>query len=38
MGWGAGMGLQNMKKNSDEFKIESGLWEGATIEILINFP
>jgi anti-sigma regulatory factor (Ser/Thr protein kinase) len=38
MGWGAGMGLPNMKKNSDEFKIESVVGEGTTIEMIINFP
>jgi anti-sigma regulatory factor (Ser/Thr protein kinase) len=37
MGWGAGMGLPNMKKNSDEFKIESVVGEGATIEMVIHF-
>lgn len=38
MGWGAGMGLPNMEKNSDEFKIESVVGEGTTIEMIINFP
>lgn len=38
MGWGAGMGLPNMKKNSDEFKIESVVGEGTTIEMIIYFP
>jgi anti-sigma regulatory factor (Ser/Thr protein kinase) len=38
MGWGAGMGLPNMKKNSDEFKIDSVVGEGTTIEMVINFP
>ncbi|MCK5504096.1 MAG: ATP-binding protein [Thermodesulfovibrionia bacterium] len=37
MGWGAGMGLPNMKKNSDEFKIDSVVGEGTTIEMTINF-
>ena len=37
MGWGAGMGLPNMKKNSDEFKIDSVVGEGTTIEFTINF-
>lgn len=37
MGWGAGMGLPNMKKNSDEFKIDSVVGEGTTVEIIINF-
>lgn len=38
MGWGAGMGLPNMKKNSDAFKIDSVVGEGTTIEMKINFP
>ena len=38
MGWGAGMGLPNMKKNSDEFKIDSIVGEGTTIEMIMNFP
>lgn len=36
MGWGAGMGLPNMKKNSDEFKIDSVVGEGTTVEMVIN--
>ncbi len=35
MGWGAGMGLPNMKKNSDEFKIDSVVGEGTTVEMII---
>ena len=38
MGWGAGMGLPNMKKNSDIYKIDSVVGEGTTIEMVINFP
>jgi anti-sigma regulatory factor (Ser/Thr protein kinase) len=38
MGWGAGMGLPNMKKNSDVFKIDSVVGEGTSIEMTINFP
>lgn len=38
MGWGAGMGLPNMKKNSDAFKVDSVVGEGTTIEMKINFP
>ncbi len=38
MGWGAGMGLPNMNKNSDEFKIDSVVGEGTTVEMTINFP
>lgn len=37
MGWGAGMGLPNMKKNSDEFRIDSVVGEGTTVEMIINF-
>jgi anti-sigma regulatory factor (Ser/Thr protein kinase) len=37
MGWGAGMGLPNMKKNSDLFKIDSVVGEGTTVEMVINF-
>ncbi len=37
MGWGAGMGLPNMKKNSDEFKVDSVVGEGTTIEMTMNF-
>ncbi len=35
MGWGAGMGLPNIKKNADKFKIDSVVGEGATLEITI---
>lgn len=35
MGFGAGMGLPNIKKNSDEFKIESSIGEGTKLEITI---
>lgn len=31
MGFGAGMGLSNIKKNTDEMKIESKLGEGTTV-------
>lgn len=36
LGWGAGMGLPNMKKNSDVFKIDSVVGEGTTVEMIIN--
>lgn len=36
MGWGAGMGLPNIKKNSDTFKIDTVVGEGTTVEIKIN--
>jgi anti-sigma regulatory factor (Ser/Thr protein kinase) len=35
MGWGAGMGLPNMKKNSDIFKIDSVAGEGTTVEMTV---
>ena len=38
MGWGAGMGLPNMIKNSDAFKIDSVVGEGTSIEMTMNFP
>lgn len=33
MGFGAGMGLANMKKNSDILKIQSTVGKGTTVEI-----
>ena len=36
MGFGAGMGLPNMKKNSDEFKITSDVGKGTRIDIRIK--
>ena len=35
LGFGAGMGLPNMKKYSDELNITSRLGEGTTVEIVI---
>lgn len=35
MGWGAGMGLPNIKKNADEFHIDTVVGEGTTVEIKI---
>jgi serine/threonine-protein kinase RsbT len=35
MGFGAGMGLPNIKKNSDEFRIESTVGKGTTVSITI---
>lgn len=35
MGWGAGMGLPNIKKNADKLKIDSVVGEGTTLEIVI---
>lgn len=37
MGWGAGMGLPNMKKNSNKFNIDTVVGEGTTIEMVVNF-
>lgn len=37
LGFGAGMGLPNMKRFSDEFNIESEVGEGTTITIVVNF-
>ena len=34
MGFGAGMGLANMKKNSDFMKISSVPGEGTTVELI----
>jgi serine/threonine-protein kinase RsbT len=37
MGFGAGMGLPNIKKNSDEFRISSEPGKGTSLEIVVNF-
>ena len=36
LGFGAGMGLPNMKKNSDTLKIDSKVGEGTTILMRVN--
>lgn len=36
LGFGAGMGLPNIKKNSDEFRIHSTVGKGTRLEIIIN--
>jgi len=36
MGFGAGMGLPNIKKNSDEFHISSVAGQGTVLEIAIH--
>lgn len=36
LGFGAGMGLPNIKKNSDGFQIESEVGRGTRLEITIN--
>lgn len=37
LGFGAGMGLPNMKKSSDEMNIESEVGVGTTITMTVNF-
>ncbi len=37
MGFGAGMGLPNIKKNSDDMEIETQIGHGTTVTIIINF-
>lgn len=36
LGFGAGMGLSNMKKNADEMKIESTVNVGTTVYMTVN--
>lgn len=36
LGFGAGMGLPNIKKNADDFRITSTVGKGTTLEITIN--
>jgi len=36
MGFGAGMGLPNMKKNADELNIDTKVGKGTTVDIVIN--
>ncbi len=36
LGFGAGMGLPNMKKYSDEMKVESVVGEGTTVTMVVN--
>ena len=38
MGFGAGMGLPNMKKNSDRLHIESGKGQGTVVRMLFFLP
>ncbi len=38
MGFGAGMGLQNIKNNSDEFIINSEVGVGTKLAIIVNLP
>lgn len=37
MGFGAGMGLPNIKRNSDEFEIESEVGKGTTLTCTVFF-
>ncbi len=37
LGFGAGMGLPNMKANSDEMKIDTVLGVGTTVTMIVNF-
>ena len=37
MGFGAGMGLSNIKKNTDVLKIESEVGKGTRVEMGIEF-
>ena len=36
MGFGAGMGLPNIKRNTDEFHISSVVGEGTCLEMIVN--
>jgi Anti-sigma regulatory factor (Ser/Thr protein kinase) len=38
LGFGAGMGLPNMKRNSDEMSIESVPGQGTTVTMIIRIP
>jgi len=38
MGFGAGMGLPNMKKNADELIIQSELNKGTTVQMHFRLP
>ncbi|SHJ78649.1 Anti-sigma regulatory factor (Ser/Thr protein kinase) [Tangfeifania diversioriginum] len=37
MGFGAGMGLANIKRNTDELKIETKVGEGTTVTFSLNY-
>ncbi len=37
MGFGAGMGLPNIKKNADDMKIETEIGKGTTLTVIIRF-
>ena len=38
LGFGAGMGLPNMKKYSDEMTVESTVGVGTTVTMVVNIP
>jgi anti-sigma regulatory factor (Ser/Thr protein kinase) len=38
LGFGAGMGLPNMKKNSDTMDIQTVLGQGTTVTMTVNMP
>ncbi len=38
LGFGAGMGMSNIKRNTDEMKIETGEGRGTTITMKIRIP
>ena len=38
LGFGAGMGLPNMKRYTDHMEIESVVGEGTTIRMIVNIP
>ncbi|HHY31971.1 MAG TPA: anti-sigma regulatory factor [Firmicutes bacterium] len=38
MGFGAGLGLPNMKRYSDQFHIESTVGRGTSVRMVINLP
>ncbi|MDD3788288.1 MAG: ATP-binding protein [Petrimonas sp.] len=37
MGFGAGMGLPNIKRNTDEMRLTSVMGEGTTLEMMVKF-
>ncbi len=36
MGWGGGLGLPNIKRNSDSLRIDSKIGEGTTLEVVVK--
>jgi anti-sigma regulatory factor (Ser/Thr protein kinase) len=36
LGFGAGMGIPNMKKYSDQMEIDTKIGEGTTVKLVIN--